>query len=205
MFLNIIHKTPNIFFYNTQVYGGDLNQWFKKKSRWFKIKSWFKSKWFNNNNNNNNKNNNNNNAFIVRNRKSFLPNWSWARQPLCSARSTLLYPLQLLNGKLGSSNSHLLTSFGMTRPEFEPTTSRLWGSRSTYWANTSVKSANPAPVINQVSLRQLTYWSGTEYRSHIKKLCLNILFFVLWFVVEIIAKVLLKEMKFTVESLFNYR
>ena len=67
---------------------------------------------------------------------SFLPNWSWARQPLSSARSTLLYPFQMLNAKQGSSNSHLLTSFGMTRPGIEPTTSRLWGGRSTDWANT---------------------------------------------------------------------
>ena len=71
-------------------------------------------------------NNNNNNLlkstryFIKLNRKwkLFLPNWSWARQPLSSARSTLLYPL-LLNAKQGSSNSCLLTSFGMTRPGFE--------------------------------------------------------------------------------------
>ena len=83
-----------------------------------------------------NNNNNNNNDFIVRNGKSFLPNWSWARQPLSSARSTLLYPFQMLNAKQGSSNSHLLTSFGMTRPGIEPTTSRLWGGRSTDWANT---------------------------------------------------------------------
>ena len=69
-------------------------------------------------------------------RKFFLPNWSWARQPLSSARSTLLYPFQMLNAKQGSSNSHLLTSFGMTRPGIEPTTSRLWGGRSTDWANT---------------------------------------------------------------------
>ena len=68
--------------------------------------------------------------------KFFLPNWSWARQPLSSARSTLLYPFQMLSAKQGSSNSHLLTSFGMTRPGFEPTTSRLWGGRSTDWANT---------------------------------------------------------------------
>ena len=47
-----------------------------------------------------------------------------ARQPLSSARSTLLYPL-LLNAKQGSNNSHLLTSFGMMQPGFEPTTSRL--------------------------------------------------------------------------------
>ena len=46
-------------------------------------------------------------------------------QPLSSARSTLLYPFQMLNAKQGSSNSHLLTSFGMTRPGIEPTTSRL--------------------------------------------------------------------------------
>ena len=50
----------------------------------------------------------------------FLPNWSWARQPLSSARSTLLYPFQMLNAKQGSSNSHLLTSFGMTRPGLNP-------------------------------------------------------------------------------------
>ena len=68
--------------------------------------------------------------------KFFLPNWSWARQPLSSARSTLLYPFQMLSAKQGSSNSHLLTSFGMTRPGIEPTTSRLWGGRSTDWANT---------------------------------------------------------------------
>ena len=68
--------------------------------------------------------------------KIFLPNWSWARQPLSSARSTLLYPFQMLNAKQGSSNSHLLTSFGMTRQGIEPTTSRLWGGRSTDWANT---------------------------------------------------------------------
>ena len=42
----------------------------------------------------------------------------------------------MLNAKQGSSNSHLLTSFGMTRPGIEPTTSRLWGGRSTDWANT---------------------------------------------------------------------
>ena len=76
----------------------------------------------------------------IRNGKSFLeillPNWSWARQPLSSARSTLLYPFQMLSAKQGSSNSHLLTSFGMTRPGIEPTTSRLWGGRSTDWANT---------------------------------------------------------------------
>ena len=69
-------------------------------------------------------------------RKFFFPNWSCARQPLSSARSTLLYPFQMLNAKQGSSNSHLLTSFGMTRPGIEPTTSRLWGGRSTDWANT---------------------------------------------------------------------
>ena len=68
--------------------------------------------------------------------KFFLPNWSWVRQPLSSARSTLLYPFQMLSAKQGSSNSHLLTSFGMTRPGIEPTTSRLWGGRSTDWANT---------------------------------------------------------------------
>ena len=68
--------------------------------------------------------------------KFFLPNWSWARQPLSSARSTLLYPFQMLSAKQGSSNFHLLTSFGMTRPGIEPTTSRLWGGRSTDWANT---------------------------------------------------------------------
>ena len=62
--------------------------------------------------------NNNNNSLIVH------------------SRSTLLYPL-LLNAKQGSNNSHLLTSFGMTRPGFEPTT-RLWGGRSTDWANTPV-------------------------------------------------------------------
>ena len=72
----------------------------------------------------------------MENRKIFLPNWSWARQPLSSARSTLLYPFQMLNAKQGNSNSHLLTSFGMTRPGIEPTTSRLWGGRSTDWANT---------------------------------------------------------------------
>ena len=63
-------------------------------------------------------NNNNNNLlksapnFIKLNRKwkFFLPNWWWARQPLSSARSTLLYPL-LLNAKQGSSNFRLLTSF----------------------------------------------------------------------------------------------
>ena len=44
--------------------------------------------------------------------------------------------LSMLNAKQGSSNSHLLTSFGMTRPGIEPTTSRLWGGRSTDWANT---------------------------------------------------------------------
>ena len=71
-------------------------------------------------------------------RKFFLPNWSWARQPLSSARSTLLYPFQMLNAKQGSSNSHLLTSFGMTRPGIEPTTSRLWGGRSTDWAKTII-------------------------------------------------------------------
>ena len=59
------------------------------------------------------------------------------RQPLSSARLTLLYPL-LLNAKQGSSNSRLLTSFGMTRPGFEPTISRLWGGRYTDWANTPV-------------------------------------------------------------------
>ena len=63
----------------------------------------------------------------IRNGKSFwkffLPNWSWARQPLSSARSTLLYPFQMLSAKQGSSNSH--PSFGMTRPGIEPTTSRL--------------------------------------------------------------------------------
>ena len=31
---------------------------------------------------------------------------------------------QMLNAKQGSSNSHLLTSIGMTRPGIEPTTSR---------------------------------------------------------------------------------
>ena len=51
--------------------------------------------------------------------KFFLPNLSWARQPLSSARSTLLYPFQMLSAKQGSSNSHLLTSFGMTRPGIE--------------------------------------------------------------------------------------
>ena len=90
-------------------------------------------------------NNNNNNDLLseMENPKwkiffgnSFLPNWSWARQPLSSARSTLLYPFQMLSAKQGSSNSHLLTSFGMTRPGIEPTTSRLWGGRSTDWANT---------------------------------------------------------------------
>ena len=50
---------------------------------------------------------------------------------------TLLYPL-LLNAKQGSSNSRLLTSFGMTRPGFETKTSRLWGGCSTDWANTPV-------------------------------------------------------------------
>ena len=69
--------------------------------------------------------------------KLFLPNWSWARQPLSSARSTLLYPL-FLNAKQGSWTSRLLTYVGMTRPGFEPTTSRLWGGRSTDWANTPV-------------------------------------------------------------------
>ena len=44
--------------------------------------------------------------------------------------------LSMLSAKQGSSNSHLLTSFGMTRPGIEPTTSRLWGGRSTDWANT---------------------------------------------------------------------
>ena len=92
-----------------------------------------------------NNNNNNNNDLLSENGKSemenlfwkfFLPNWSWARQPLSSARSTLLYPFQMLSAKQGSSNSHLLTSFGMTRPGIEPTTSRLWGGRSTDWANT---------------------------------------------------------------------
>ena len=78
---------------------------------------------------------NNNNNKLNRKWKFFLPNWSWARQPLSSARSTLLYPL-LLNAKQGSSNSRLLTSFVMTRPGFEPTTSRLWGGCSTDWANT---------------------------------------------------------------------
>ena len=68
--------------------------------------------------------------------KFFLPNWSWARQPLSSARWTLLYPFQMLSAKQDSSNSHLLTSFGMTRPGIEPTTSRLWGGCSTDWANT---------------------------------------------------------------------
>ena len=77
----------------------------------------------------------------IRNGKSFLEilfaqYWSWARQPLSSARSTLLYPFQMLNAKQSSSNSHLLTSFGMMRPGIEPTTSRLWGGRSTDWANT---------------------------------------------------------------------
>ena len=38
--------------------------------------------------------------------------------------------LSMLNAKQGSSNSHLLTSFGMTRPGIEPTTSRLWGGRN---------------------------------------------------------------------------
>ena len=33
--------------------------------------------------------------------------------------------LSMLSAKQGSSNSHLLTSFGMTRPGIEPTTSRL--------------------------------------------------------------------------------
>ena len=88
-------------------------------------------------------NDNNNNNLLVHSNfiklkwKFFLPNWSWARQPLSSARSTLLYPL-LLNAKQGSSNSHLLTSFGRTRPGIEPTISRLWGGRCTDWANTPV-------------------------------------------------------------------
>ena len=60
-----------------------------------------------------------------------------AATELSSARSTLHYPL-LLNAKQGSNNSHLLTSFGMTQPGFEPTTSRLWGGHSTDWANTPV-------------------------------------------------------------------
>ena len=64
--------------------------------------------------------------------KFVLPNWSWARQPLCSARSTLLYPFQMLNAKQGSSNSHPLTSFGMTRPGIEPATSRTWGGHSNH-------------------------------------------------------------------------
>ena len=87
----------------------------------------------------------------MENRKIFLPNWSWARQPLSSARSTLLYPFQMLNAKQGSSNSHLLTSFGMTRPGIEPTTSRLWGGRSTDWANTHKTMMNT----------QLHYFSNT--------------------------------------------
>ena len=82
-------------------------------------------------------------------RKFFLPNWSWARQPLSSARSTLLYPFQMLNAKQGSSNSHLLTSFGMTRPGIEPTTSRLWGGRSTDWANTNTIHETKLIIIKQ--------------------------------------------------------
>ena len=69
-------------------------------------------------------------------RKFFLPNWSWARQPLSSARSTLLYPFQMLNAKQGSSNSHLLTSFGMTRPGIEPIDPDYEADALLNWANT---------------------------------------------------------------------
>ena len=87
----------------------------------------------------------------IRNGKSFLEilfaQLIVARQPLSSARSTLLYPFQMLSAKQGSSNSHLLTSFGMTRPGIEPTTSRLWGGRSTDWANTH-RSQNRSQNLN---------------------------------------------------------
>ena len=38
----------------------------------------------------------------------------------CQIDVALISLIKLLNGKLGSSNSHLFTSFGMTRPGFKP-------------------------------------------------------------------------------------
>ena len=55
--------------------------------------------------------------------------------------------LVLLNAKQGSSNSRFLKSFGMTRPGFEPTTSRLWGGRSTDWANSPVEHCKLYPQV----------------------------------------------------------
>ena len=94
--------------------------------------------------------------------KFFLPNWSWARQPLSSARSTLLYPFQMLSAKQGSSNSHLLTSFGMTRPGIEPTTSRLWGGRSTDWANTHRCNGSPTTHIT-LNITTLSRYCLVDY------------------------------------------
>ena len=77
----------------------------------------------------------------IRNGKSFLeilfaqfdrgPGSHWAAP---GRRCSI--PFKCWAPKQGSSNSHLVTSFGMTRPGIEPTTSRLWGGRSTDWANT---------------------------------------------------------------------
>ena len=45
--------------------------------------------------------------------------------PAATEQRQIDVALLLLNTKQGSSNSRLLTSFGMTRPGLEPTTSRL--------------------------------------------------------------------------------
>ena len=44
------------------------------------------------------------------------------RQPQCSASSSVVLSFTMLSAKVGSNNSHLLSSFGMTRPGIEPRT-----------------------------------------------------------------------------------
>ena len=123
-----------------------------------------------------NNNNNNNNDFIVRNGKSKNLFAQLIVGPAATEQRQVdvALSLSMLNAKQGSSNSHLLTSFGMTRPGIEPTTSRLWGGRSTDWANTHrFKWTNKQPGIQKfwnfavtikISMTKYDHWiKGQAY------------------------------------------